>query len=378
MVRLALLAQCAALAGCELIADIPSSTLVVPDDSGVVADGTLGDDGAPQDAPRGCELDAECASDVCLPDGACAEAARIVFASPTGQGALCTQAMPCTFDTAVTQLGTTTDIIKLAPGVYERSSQTEIAASGIIAGTGATFHGIPSTGGMGIPLFYAHMNVTAGKLVVIGLDFDLNSTIGMTCPSGEVQLYRTKMHGGYYGIYGSASCVIGIDRASFTGNDWYGAYFGTGATVTIANSYFTDNNPTAIATVGALVFNDNVTATVTHSTFSNNRGDVASIQCTSSPNVTLTSLISFGNQAPGIAATCTANYSVLDPGYLGPGQNNVTTNPGFIGSGNYHLSPASPVRGLGDPASTQVHDADGEVRPQPAGTRADPGADEVP
>jgi hypothetical protein len=380
VVRAALLAQCVLVVGCELIADIPNSTLVV-DDAGTndPDGGGGGDPDAPTDAMRGCLLDTECASGVCLLDGSCADAARILHASPTGAGTTCAVATPCTFDTAVTKLAAATDIIKLAPGVYERMSQTEITVSATIAGTGATFHGIPADTGMGIPLFYAHMNVTAGKLLVIGLDFDLNTTIGISCPSGEVQLVRTKMHGGFYGIYGSNTCVVGIDRASFYGNQWYGAYFGTGATVAITNSYFTDNNVgNTIASVSSLVFVDNVTATVANSTFSNNQGDIASVQCMNS-NVTMTSIISFGNPAPGIASTCTnVSYSVLDPGYVGPGSNNVTTNPMFVGGGNYHLSPASPVRGMGDPGSTMSHDSDGEARPQPAGSRVDPGADEVP
>ncbi|MFN0251448.1 MAG: right-handed parallel beta-helix repeat-containing protein [Kofleriaceae bacterium] len=361
------------VAGCELIADIPNSTPAA-DDGGTNRDGT-GDPDAPIDAMRGCALDSECASGVCLTDGSCADGARILFAAPTGTGTTCELAAPCTFDTAVTKLTATTDIIKLAPGVYDRMTQTEIAVSATIAGAGATFHGIPS-GNMG--LFTAHLNVTAGKLVVIGLDFDLNSTIGISCPSGEVQLARTKMHGGYYGLYGSNTCVVGIDRASFYGNLWYGAYFATGATVTITNSYFTDNNAgNTIASLSALVFFDNVTATIAHSTFANNRGDVASVQCTNS-SVTMRSIISFGNQSPGVAPTCTdVSYSVLDPGYTGPGSNNVTTNPMFIGNGTYHLSPASPVRGMGDPGSTISVDSDGEARPQPAGSRVDPGADEV-
>ena len=136
------------------------------------------------------------------------------------------------------------------------------------------------------------------------------------------------MHGGYYGIYGSGTCTTTIDRASFYGNTWYGAYFATGATVRLTNSYFTDNNPApGIATVGALVFNENVTATVAHSTFSNNRGDIASIQCTNSPNVTLTSLISFGNPSPGISPTCEGSPGTGYPGAPGtPWAPNGTVN----------------------------------------------------
>lgn len=372
----ACIASCA-FAGCELIANIPDHTGETTDGGGGSGDdgGGSGDDAASVDAAAGCQLDTECASGVCLVDGSCAMASQIVYASPAGAGD-CSMASPCSFDTAVTKLAAGVDVIKLAPGVYDRAVQTEITMPVTIAGTGATFHGAP---GGGTPTFYAHINVTAGTLVVIGLDFDLNGTIGATCPSGEIVLSRTNMHGGFYGLYSSGTCTTTIDRAVFNANNFYGAYFSMGTSVTITNSFFTQNATTgSLDTLAALIF-EGATGTVSHSTFSANAGTTPAIHCMNSPNLKMASLISYGHATNGIEATCDVSYSVLDAGYAGPGTNNITTNPMFIApqTGNYHLSPNSPVRGMGDPGSVMNHDVDGEPRPRPAGSNADPGADEV-
>ena len=370
MVRLALFAM--SLAGCELIADIPSHTLA-PDDAGGGSgndDGGEIDGGAGIDAKVGCDLDSECASGVCLVDRSCAMDSHIVYAAPAGTGAACSATVPCSVETAVTKLAAGIDVIKLAAGVYERSAQLDLAAPVTIAGTGATWHGNPGQDFM--PLLVA----TGTPVVVIGIDFDLNGSPGITCSAGQLVLSRAKLHSGFYGVFGSQTCSATIDRTSFSANTFYGAYFSMGTTVAITNSYFTDHTP-SITSLAALIF-EQVTGTVSHTTFSNNTGDTPAIHCATSPNLKLTSLISFGHASPSVEPGCHVSYSVLDPGYAGPGTNNVTTNPMFIGAGNYHLSAASPVRGMGDPASTMAHDGDGEARPQPAGSRADPGADEVP
>lgn len=369
----ALLAMSLLVAGCELIANIPSSTALDHDGggSGSGSDGGGGDDDAMIDAKVGCDVDSECASGVCLLDRTCAMESRILHAAPAGTGAACTVAAPCSVETAVSRVATGLDVIKLAAGTYERTAQLDVATTVTFAGTGAVWHGTPDQS------FYGHLNITAGVVTIIGIDFDLNGTLAIMCPSGAFVLSRAKVRNGVYGLYASGTCTGTIDRTSFVANNFYGAYFAMGTQATITNSYFVDHAPT-LDSLAALIF-EGATGTVSHTTFSNPAAMAAAIHCTSSPNLKMTSLIAFGHGAsPSVEPGCDVSYSVLDPGYTGPGQNNVTTNPMFIGGGNYHLSPASPVRALGDPASTMAHDGDGEPRPQPAGSRVDPGADEVP
>lgn len=368
--RLVLLAT-SLVAGCELIADIPDPALIAADARG--GDGGV-DDGAPEDgaaidAKVGCDQDSECASGVCLVDRTCAQDTRIVHASPTGGGAACTAAAPCTVEGAVGKLAPGVDIIKLAPGVYERTVQLDLATSVTFAGSGATWHGSNQS-------FYALLGVSAATVTVIGLDFDLAGAAGIMCSGGDLVLSRTRIHGGIYGLFASQTCRATIDRATFTANNFYGSYFAAGTTAAITNSYYTDHAPT-IAGLAALIF-EQASGSVANTTLSNNTGTAGAIHCMGAPTPVMTSLVAFGQASPSVEPGCNVSYSVLDPGYAGPGTNNTSTNPGFIGGGNYHLSATSPVRGLGDPASTLARDGDGEPRPQPAGSRVDPGADEVP
>lgn len=364
--KAAVLAFGSLVAGCELIADIPNPSQITMGDGGVGSDGSTGDPDAPVDAKVGCDLDSECPSGVCLANRMCAMDSQILVASPTGTGN-CIAADPCTVDLAVTKLDVGKDVIKLLPGVYERSTQIEITKPVTFAGTGATWHGNQTQS------FLTHLTLTAGTLTIIGIDFDLNGTIAATCSAGELTLSRTNVHGGFAAMYASGSCLTKIDRSRVTGNTFYAASFSAGTSVEITNSFITDNS--ASFTNAVLLF-DQVTGTIRNTTISNNTP--AAMSCTSSPALVMTSLIAYGNASVSGLPSCTINYSVLDPGYSGPGTNNISMDPLFIGGMNYHLQATSPVRGKGDPVSTMIYDVDGETRPQPAGSYVDPGADEVP
>ncbi|HEY0250231.1 MAG TPA: hypothetical protein VGC41_01850, partial [Kofleriaceae bacterium] len=90
------------------------------------------------DVCRGCIHDAECtASNVCMPDGSCADPGRVLYAATDGTAATCTAAAPCSLDTAVTAVTATQDIIHLAAGTYPRTAMTTIMTSTILAGEGA-------------------------------------------------------------------------------------------------------------------------------------------------------------------------------------------------------------------------------------------------
>jgi hypothetical protein len=78
-------------------------------------------------------------------------------------------------------------------------------------------------------------------------------------------------------------------------------------------------------------------------------------------------------------AACSVTYSVVDLAYAG-GANNVKVDPMFVAAAtnDFHLAPGSPATNIGDPASSVKVDHDGDPRPQPAGSRVDVGADEIP
>jgi hypothetical protein len=99
------------------------------------------------------------------------------------------------------------------------------------------------------------------------------------------------------------------------------------------------------------------------------------------PGALITSSIIYGNMdldaGALVDAQCLVEHSVVDA-YSGPGTANTTGDPLFVAAGDVHLQATSPARGAGDPAVTARVDYDGDVRPQPAASAPDCGADEVP
>lgn len=394
-----------ALAGCELFVDVPNATLANGsggDDGGGIAcsestacsaptpvcDTTNGscvecvvaadctDPAKPfcdQHACRGCSVDADCpTSNVCLGDGTCADPARVLYAAPTGTAAACTTASPCSFDTAIAQVTATHDIVKLAPGTYERPDQLSLTQNVIITGEGAVFHNASTTS------FTLMFDVTGISATFMRMKFDLaNGTFqafGAEClMNGKLTLDRVTMTAGYAAAYASA-CVLTIDRSTLDGSNVY-AIYSTNSTLAIRNSFITNNGT---GSQGGMIVTSS-TGTIEHVTMAGNApsstvGGAGAIRCNDT-GVAIRSSIIFGNQDPQTTG-CDVQYSISDAG----GATNVVADPMYVSPAtkDYHIQAGSPAIGLGDPASTLSYDFDGEPRPQPTGSMADSGADEIP
>jgi hypothetical protein len=388
------------LAGCELLVSIPSASVDHDGSNGAscsshqvcVAPTPLCDLGAgtcveclttadcPIDRPvcaagtcAPCEDDGECSSGVCLPDGTCADASRVLYTSPTGASATCLVTDPCSLDTAAMIVSATRDIIKLAPGVYDRTANLTPAAACTFSGSGATLRGT-ATGG-----FSSLVQVSAVDVTFHRLAFQGSGLIDVQCSSsGKVRFDRADLRGGLVSVLANP-CELVAKRSMFADAAYYGVYVGTGP-ITMSNSFVTHNGTGAIAIAG-LYLNNVATGVVESTTIAGNQASMGfgGLSCVSSSAVTINSNIVYGNLPAVIDPTCNVRYSMIDPGYTGPGTNNTVLDPGFVMPGvDYHLSSGSPARGLGDPTSANPIDIDGMSRPQPAGSPPDPGADEVP
>ena len=389
------------LAGCELFVDVPNATLATGGDAAsactesttcvaptpvcetssgacvecvVAADCT--DPAKPfcgMNACRGCSIDAECpVSNVCLGDGTCADPARVLYASPTGAASACTVANPCSFDTAIGQVSATADIVRLAPGVYDRPDQLSITKDTTITGEGATLHNTATTTAT------LMFDVSAVSVTFMRMKFDLvNGTFqafGAEClMNGKLTLDRVTMNGGYAAAYASA-CTLTIDRSQLDGSNIYGIY-SINSTLAISNSFITNNGN---GSQGGIVATTS-TGTIQHVTMAGNApssqvGGAGAIRCNDT-GVAIRSSIIFGNADPQTTG-CDVGYSISDA----PGATNVAMDPLYVAPAtrDYHIQAGSPAIGLADPASLVSHDFDGDLRPQPAGSMADSGADELP
>lgn len=377
------------VAGCELIADIPTPTVIGPLDA-------MGDGGADSmqiectdsaactmvgkpicdlttNTCGGCVLDSECPSNVCLVDGTCADPTRFVYAAAGGTDSVCTVAQPCSVETAVTMLTATKDIVKLAPGTYTRSAPLSMTIAGTIAGGGSTFN-------VAGPSAMVAIIAEGVPIRILGLEMNVatdNSAVRCLTAGGEIHLSRVRIAGSNTGIY--STCPIEIDRTTVTGANLY-ALYASGGPVTIRNSYFVRTGLMQDYIVAAVQLQAVTSGTVEHTTIADTTAAGPSgLRCPGSSAVTIRNIIAWNNVAPGIDAECVVTNSIVDPGYTG-GSANLSIDPMFLdpGNTNYHLMPASPAAGVGTPAAMFGIDGDGDDRPQPAGSNPDPGADEIP
>ncbi len=404
----------AALAGCELLVDVPRPDVVGDAGASVDDGGAGGGDGpaatcapdcagptpycdlasttcvecleashCPGERPacqagtcQGCLDDTTCGpSGVCLLDGSCAAPARIRHAAPAGVGAACTVDQPCALDVAVAGLDAVTDVVRLLPGDYPRVGTLAPTAPGLIAGAGATLRA-QSGGGL-----FAVVMADAVAVSVTGLVVDAAGHIGVqSMNGGALRLHRATVQGGLLGGYAGAS-TLELVRTRVTANTGYGV-FGSGAIVRIENAVI-DRNGSTGGFLAGLTLSDGSTGVVEHSTIAANSASdgAGGLRCAGSPGVVIRSNVLWGNSGGGIEASCVVTFGVVDPGYPGAGTAGTQAiDPLFVdaSAGDFHLQATSPARGLADPASIVATDLDGEARPRPAPGPSDAGADEVP
>jgi len=385
----------AAVPACELFASLPDYSV----DPELTVDGGFDPDAT--DAPaaecettaqcsapevcvmgdcRACDDDAHCgdpSANVCLPDGTCAAPGRIAYASPGGAGAQCTLAAPCALEQAFAAAAAsgTIDIVKLIPGAYPRATGYTFAGDiAILAGQGAT---LTATSPVQM------IRVESGNLTIVGVELVGNQQFNTLCipQTGQpatMSLYRVLSRGGAYGT-GGFNCALNITRSTLTQSSNLAVYAQQG-TARISSSVILGNGGPSNA-AGGISFVNCPDGKIELSTIAANTTAgpdlAAGIDCAGS-TVTVTSSIIWGNTGPTtITPACAIDYSIVEPTYAA-GAHNVRSDPMFLGAGDFHISAASPARGIADPALTApTLDRDGEPRPQ-GGTVFDVGADEIP
>jgi hypothetical protein len=376
---------------------------------------------------RGCEIDAECASGVCIEaDGACAAPDQIVYVRDTGADAGdCTGDAPCkTLSFALGKVTGGRNVIRVIGGslvlpastiAIDRSvvidaSDTRIIkpSSGPLFAVGAslgqvTLEGVSllGSGSSGDPtitvaagsalrivrswLSTSLVEVTNGALDLRDskVTASLTTMDAVVCRNGTVSARRVAFE---HTAINTMNCQLTVSRCRFDEIDG-GSVVAQGGVVAIENNLLITTLEVAdLMSILGLAPG----SVVRFNTFINTSGvDAAGVALACDGNAAVTSnIFAYGSSHPlGPAGTppCPARFSVFDSVAVAQqtmGQGNQTADGATLfvdhAARDFHLSAASPARGVAEPGQSLAEDFDGRPRPAPVGTRADAGCFEAP
>jgi hypothetical protein len=324
---------------------------------------------------HGCELDGECpGSNVCLPDGACADVGDVAYVNSAmgTDNQTCSMGLPCT--KIMKALGTNRPYLKLQ-GAFDEAvainnrSVTILAAPGTMLTRGTPGNILEVNGTSNVKIYDLAINdATDGAAV---------SAMG---PSQSLTLGRVSMSGnrGPTGAIVVTGGAINVSRSKVFNNP-SGGISVMAAQFDIENNFITGNGDLNMSGYGGILLVQTNTGTrvLTFNTIAGNMGlnvNPSGISCsTITQDINLSNNIVYGNSTGSQVGgpNCSWTYSDVGPDGV-PG--NLSTDPMFIGSGDFHLKANSPVINQADPNATLTIDIDGDPRPQDG--RRDIGADE--
>ena len=207
---------------------------------------------------------------------------------------------------------------------------------------------------------------SSGTVVLIECEFENNSS---------------SRYGG--AIFVNSVDIVEINSCSFINNtayDYGGALYGSGTTITFTNCLLSGNSAPQ---GGGAIYLGGGTSTITNSTFYNNEttGNGGGLFNDNS-NPSISNCI-FSENTAGVSGdqiyggSPTVDYSYVEGGWTGAGDNNLDVNDPGLDNDGYHLEANSPCINAGDPnyiAEEDEKDIDGN--PRVMAERVDMGADE--
>ena len=334
----------------------------------------------------GCTSHLDCAatSNVCRPDGSCANEQDVAYVKMGGSGSACTQAVPCA------TLGeglAAKNVVKVLSGLVKGTNLTTIDGKqvAIFADAGAK---LDRDGDGPILEVRGNADVTISDLEITGQSGIGDSAISVL-PSGgtpKLTLARVMVVANQGLGISSSGGTLTVSRSTISGNTGGGMSITNNTQFDLSNNIIAGNGGASTG-FGGVRFDQTSSGTrvFEFNTVSNNvaaDGTATGVVCSLvTQAVTFSNNIIYDNASSGTrtqvgGTNCSWTYSDIGPGLV-PGNANVDMDPMFVNAGqnNFHLQATSPVKDAADPNATLGMDIDGEPRPQ--GT-ADIGADEIP
>lgn len=358
------------------------------------------------DACHPCAMDAQCASQTCLPDGSCASPLDVLYVSPTGSDlATCMPEDHCSLARAIALIDGTKSTIRLDPAHYDLIATVVLPRDLHLVGRGAILdRNAPGSGGVidiapGTHISLDYVTVTGG---------DGASGDGIDCNQATLTLREVTIQGNAVGGINGSRCQLVVSHSQVLNNQVGIVVNGVASDLVLVRSlvagnasvgldllnstYDIENNVIVknggpngsggvfIGQISGPIGGRHVFAFNTVSQNSGQFGSVSGVVCEETVGVPLamTSNLVINNAGPAqVGGTaCSWTYSDIAPGPVA-GTGNLSSDPLFVDPvhNNFHLQLASPARDAADPAATLAVDLDGDARPQGAGR--DMGADEI-
>jgi Periplasmic copper-binding protein (NosD) len=357
-------------------------------------------------ACRACSAHSDCASAACLPDGACGSDVNVAYVDPAGTGTACSKAAPCkSVDDA---LKTTRPYVKFS-GVTDEAvtvagkTVTFLADPGakLTRGAGGAIITVSDTGTSlniyDLTISDAPNNANGyGVLVPTGagapsvsltrVTLQNNPGGGISASGGALTVTQSTISGNTGGGISASGGALTVTQSTISGNTGGGISVAN-ASFDITNTFFFGNGGVG-ATVGGIAISttQNAANRLEFNSFNRNAAQDtigAGIQCVAGTFTARNNVVYLNGTVSNllqIAGSCSHAYSDIGPTGTVTGTNNINVDPMFLNpaTGDLHLSPTSPVRGMADPTTDltgpAAKDIDGQPRVQPS----DLGADEIP
>lgn len=200
------------------------------------------------DACQPCSAHSQCASNVCLPNGACSaeNATDVAYVAPSGGGSLCTQSMPCPL--LSTALMTKRTYIKISGTIQEKVSVKDQTVT-LLADPNATLSGINTGGSATLLKVDGTSNLTIYDLTISD---STSHGIAVVDNNSTVSLRRSKILRSSGAGINADGGILNVSQSIIAQNDGGGILMNSATTFDIRNNFIVRNGDLASSLAGGV------------------------------------------------------------------------------------------------------------------------------